>query len=135
MWRRFIRKPLKRYFDLAHDFGCKVMLHSCGSVRVIIKDLIEDGLDMLDPIQIRAAGMDLPSLVRDFGDKLCFHGGVDTQHTLPFCGVAEVRTLVRGFRDLTRETGGYVMTGSQELIEDIPLDNILAMYDENLRAG
>jgi len=135
MWRRFIRKPLKRYFDLAHDFGCKVMLHSCGSVRAIIKDLIEDGLDMLDPIQIRAAGMDMPSLVRDFGDKLCFHGGVDTQHTLPFCGAEEVRSLVRGFRDLTRDTGGYVMTGSQELIEDIPLDNILAMYDENLRAG
>jgi uroporphyrinogen decarboxylase len=103
-------------------------------VRVIIQDLIEDGLDMLDPIQIRAAGMDMPSLVRDFGDKLCFHGGVDTQHTLPFCGAEEVRTLVRGFRDLTRDTGGYVMTGSQELIEDIPLDNILAMYDENMRA-
>ena len=133
MWQRFFRKPLKRFFDAAHDFGCKVMKHSCGSVRDIIPSLIEDGLNVLDPIQVRAAGMDMPGLVRDFGGKLAFHGAVDTQQTLPFGTTDDVRAQVRGYRDLTREQGGYVLCGSQEFIEDIPLDNILAIYDENMK--
>lgn len=132
-WERFIRRPLKRFYDLAHDHGCKVMQHSCGSIRGIIPALIEDGVDILDPIQTACDGMDLPGLVRDFGDRLCFHGGVDTQFTLPRGTVAEVRAEVRSFLDATRGRGGYILTGSQQFIEDIPLDNILAMYEENRR--
>jgi len=69
--------------------------------------------------------------VRDFGGRLTFHGGVDTQRTLPFGSTADVRAEVRAYRQLTRERGGYILCGSQEFIEDIPLDNILAMYEEN----
>ena len=133
MWQEFIRAPLKRYFDISHDFGCKVMKHSCGAIRDIIPFLIEDGVDILDPVQVAAAGMSLPDLVRDFGDQLSFHGAVDTQRTLPFGSAAEVRAEVRSYIDLTRDTGGYILCGSQDFIEDIPLDNILAMYDENLK--
>jgi len=132
-WLRFFRQPLKRFFDLAHDFGCKVMFHSCGSVRSIIPWLIEDGLDILDPVQTSAAGMTLPSLLTDFGEKLCFHGGVSTQTTLPFGTREQVRNEVRSFVNLTWEKGGYILCGSQELIRDIPLENILAMYDVKLR--
>ena len=107
------------------------MKHSCGAVRAIIPALIEDGVDILDPIQVGAAGMDLPGLVRDFGGRLAFRGGVDTQNPLPFGTVADVRAQVRSYLDLTREKGGYILCGSQEFIADIPLDNILAMYDEN----
>ncbi len=131
MWHDFIRKPLKRYFDVAHSYGCKVMKHSCGSIRDIIPALVEDGVDILDPIQVAAAGMGLAGLVRDFGASLCFHGGVDTQRTLPFGSVEDVRAEVRAYRHMTSERGGYILCGSQEFIEDIPLDNILAMYDEN----
>lgn len=134
MWHDFIRAPLKRYFDASHDFGCKVMKHSCGAVRDIIPFLIEDGVDILDPIQVAAAGMDLAGLVRDFGHALSFHGGVDTQRTLPFGSPADVRAEVRSYHDLTRDRGGYILSGSQEFIEDIPLDNILAMYDENQKS-
>jgi uroporphyrinogen decarboxylase len=131
MWQEFFQKPLKRYFDISHDYGCKVMQHSCGAVRDIIPYLIEDGVDILDPIQVAAAGMSLPGLVRDFGADLCFHGGVDTQRTLPFGSTEDVRAEVRSYLDLTREKGGYILCGSQEFIEDIPLENILAIYDEN----
>jgi len=131
MWQQFMRRPLKRYFDVSHEFGCKVMKHSCGSVRDIIPFLIEDGVDILDPIQVAAAGMDFRGLVRDFGNKLCLHGGVDTQRTLPFGSTHDVRAEVRSHLDITREKGGYILCGSQEFIEDIPLENILAMYDEN----
>jgi uroporphyrinogen decarboxylase len=135
MFERFIRKPLKRYFDVSHEFGCKVMKHSCGSVRGIIPWFIEDGVDVLDPVQVRAAGMDLPSLVRDFGDQICFHGAVDTQYTLPFGSTDDVRSQVRSYIELTRECGGYIICGSQDFIEDIPADNIIAIYDENLRTA
>jgi uroporphyrinogen decarboxylase len=60
---------------------------------------------------------------------------VDTQRTLPFGTPEDVRAQVRAYRDLTRERGGYILTGSQDLIADIPTDNILAMYDENRRIG
>jgi len=131
MWHEFIRTPLKRFFDVSHDHGCKVMKHSCGAIRDIIPFLIEDGVDILDPVQVAAAGMDLAGLVRDFGQALCFHGGVDTQRTLPFGSTEDVRAEVRSYLALTREKGGYILCGSQEFIEDIPLDNILAIYDEN----
>ena len=133
LWNEFIRAPLKRFFDISHDHGCKVMQHSCGAIRDIIPALIEDGVDILDPIQTAAADMDLAGLVRDFGADLCFHGGVDTQGTLPFGSADDVRAEVRSYLDLAREGGGYILCGSQEFIEDIPLDNILAMYDENRR--
>jgi len=133
MWHAFIRKPLKRYFDVSHDNGCKVMKHSCGAIRDIIPSLVEDGVDVLDPIQVAATGMDLAGLVKDFGADICFHGGVDTQRTLPYGSTDEVRAEVRSYLDLTRDTGGYILCGSQEFIEDIPLENILAMYDENQR--
>ncbi|HUT23858.1 MAG TPA: uroporphyrinogen decarboxylase family protein [Sumerlaeia bacterium] len=74
------------------------------------------------------------SLRRDFGDRLTFHGAVDTQRTLPFGSIEDVRAEVRSYLDLARETGGYILCGSQEFIEDIPLDNILAMYEENQKA-
>lgn len=131
MWQAFFRKPLKRYFDVSHEFGCKVMKHSCGAVRDLIPFWIEDGVDILDPIQVAAAGMDLAGLVKDFGRELAFHGGVDTQRTLPFGSTEEVRAEVRSYLALTRDRGGYILAGSQEYIEDIPLDNILAIYDEN----
>ena len=135
MWNRFIRAPLKRYFDVSHEYGCKVMKHSCGAIREIIPSLIEDGVDILDPVQVAAAGMDLAGLVRDFGDRLSFHGGVNTQRTLPLGSVTDVRAEVRSYITLTSDRGGYILCGSQSFIEDIPLDNILAMYDENCKRG
>ena len=77
--------------------------------------------------------MDLAGLVRDFGGELTFHGGVDTQRTLPFGSTQDVRDEVRSYINITREQGGYILCGSQSFIEDIPLDNILAMYDENVK--
>jgi len=131
MWAQFIRQPLKRYYDVAHEYGCKVMQHSCGSVRDLIPWLIEDGVDILNPIQVSAEGMALAGLHRDFGGRITFYGAVDTQKTLPFGTPADVRKEVRSYLDLTRDHGGYILSGSQVLIDDIPLDNILAMYDEN----
>ncbi|HEY3378278.1 MAG TPA: uroporphyrinogen decarboxylase family protein [Armatimonadota bacterium] len=130
-WNTFIRPPLKRFYDLAHDFGLKVMQHSCGAIRDVIPWLIADGVNILDPVQTRADGMALDGLMRDFGDRLSFHGGVDTQHRLPFGSVDDVRDEVRGYLALARAHGGYILNGSQEFTDDIPTENLLAMYAEN----
>jgi uroporphyrinogen decarboxylase len=131
MYHRFMRPYLKRYFDVSREYGCRVMKHSCGAVRAIIPWLIEDGVEILDPVQVAAAGMGLQSLVREFGDRLSFHGGVNTQSTLPFGSVVDVRAEVRSYIELTRGRGGYILCGSQDYTEDIPTENILAIYDEN----
>lgn len=132
MWERFVRKYLKRIFDISHDYGCIVMQHSCGSVRAIVPQMIEDGMNILNPIQVQANGMSLEGLVRDFGSVISFYGAVNTQSTLPFGTPQDVREQVRAYKKITNGTG-YIMAGSQVLIEDIPTDNILAMYDENNR--
>ena len=135
MYDRFLRRPLKRFFDVAKEFGCRVMKHSCGAVRSIIPWFIEDGVDILDPVQTAAAGMGLGGLLSDFGDRLCFHGAMDTQFVLPQSTTGEVRAKVNDHRQLSRDRGRYILCGSQEYMDDIPLDNLLAMYDENRKIG
>jgi len=129
MWNQFYALPLGRLFSLAKDFGLKAMLHSCGSVSKIIPKLIELGMDALDPIQVRAADMEPEYLKAEFGDFITFHGGLDTQHTLPFGTVEEVRAEAKRLIEVFGTGGGYIFGPSQEFLPDIPLENIIAMYE------
>lgn len=135
MYEEFFRRPQKAFFDLAHDYGYKVMFHSCGAIRDIIPWLIEDGVDILDPIQVRAEGMSFFLLLNDFGDQLTLHGGVDMQQTLPFGNPEDVREEIRSYLRATRGKGRYILSSSQKLLPDVPTENILAMYEENLRSS
>ena len=132
-FRAMIKPNLKRLYSHAKEWGLVTMHHSCGSVVDIIPDLIEIGVDVLDPIQIRANGMDPATLKRRFGDRLAFHGAIDTQQTLPFGSVEDVRAQVREMISILGDGGGYIVCGSQSLISDIPTENILAMCDEATR--
>jgi len=126
MWRRLIRPQLKRLYDLAEEYGVLMMQHSCGSIRPVIGDMIALGLDILDPVQIAAADMAPEELKREFGHALAFHGGVNTEATLPFGTPEEVFGETRY---LMRTLGpGYIVCGSQYLQHDIPVENVLAMY-------
>lgn len=129
MWNEFYAPHVARLFDLAKDFGLKVMLHSCGSVSKLIPKLIELGMDALDPIQVRAADMEPEKLKAKFGDSITFHGGLDTQHVLPFGTVEEVRTEAKRLIEVFGKDGGYIFGPSQEFLPDIPLENIVAMYE------
>ena len=82
MWREFYFENYRKLIDLAHRHGLKVMVHSCGSIRGIMKDLIEVGVDILDPVQITADDMEAAGLKADFGEDIVFHGAVDTQGVL-----------------------------------------------------
>jgi len=133
MFRSLILPRLRRRWLAARAYldqfnpAVKIMFHSCGGIRAIIPDLIEIGLDVLDPVQPRATGMDSAELKRDFGDRVTFHGGVDEQHVLPFGTpedvAAEVRLRLRAFAP----GGGYILAPSHYVQADTPPANIVAM--------
>jgi uroporphyrinogen decarboxylase len=135
MFRTFITPYLKRLIDVCHTGGIKFMAHSCGAIRPVIPELIALGVDILDPIQVAAAGMEPAGLKRDFGDKLAFHGGVCTQRTLPFGTPREVREAVLDRVATLGAGGGYILASSHDISADTPAENILAMYDAALRGG
>ena len=131
VFREFYRPHLQRFIDLAHEFGIRVFHHDDGAIRDFIPDFVEMGMDILNPIQWRCPGMDPAELKRDFGERLCFHGGVDNQQTLPFGTPDDVRAEVRHLIDeLASDQTGYVLAPCHNIQAVTPIDNILAMYDE-----
>lgn len=133
MWREFCAPYLKRLIDVCHSGGVKFMMHSCGAIRQLIPDILELGVDILDPIQVAAQGMAPAGLQKDFGEKLCFHGGVCTQTTLPFGWPEDVRRAVVDCVTTLGARGGYILAPSHNIQSDTPADNIMAMYDPSLR--
>ena len=128
MFREFIAPYLKRLIDVVHSGGVKFMAHSCGAIRPIIPELIALGIDMLDPIQVAAEGMEPAALKRDFGYKLAFHGGLCTQHTLPFGTPRDVTEAVLHRVATLGAGGGYILASSHDISADTPPENIVAMY-------
>ena len=129
MWCKFFAPHLKTMADMAHNAGLKVFLHCDGGIRPIIPDLIELGIDILNPIQPGCAGMDPKELKRDFGDKLCFHGAVDTQTTLPFGTKEDVIAEVRERIEVLGKGGGYILAPVHTVEPDVPIENLLTMYE------
>ena len=129
LWRQFCAPHYKRLIDLAHKYDLPVMVHSCGAISQIIPDMIDIGVDILHPIQISAKGMAPEELADKFGDKLMFAGGVDTQHILPEGSPDDVRELIDRLKATLGRHNRYCIAPSQELDVDIPLENIIAMYE------
>lgn len=133
MWRSFVRPHHARLVELAHARGLKVMYHCDGAIYPLIPELIDLGIDLLNPIQPDAKNMDGRKLKREFGDRLAFHGGIDINHTLPQGTPDEVRAEVRDRVHNLGLGGGYVMASSHHIQPDTPVENILAMYETPLR--
>ena len=103
--------------------------HSCGNVRPLIPDFIELGVQILNPVHIRAAGMEPTALKRDFGDALTFWGGgIDTQNVLPYGTPRQVKDEVRRNIEALAPGGGYVFNTVHNIQADAPMENILALY-------
>ena len=130
-WRKLIKAPLKRVFDVGTRRGLWVAYHCCGALRPIIPDLIEMGLHVLNPMQCNCRGMDARELKREFGRHLTFMGGVDTQELLPRATADKVRRATRQLLDImTADGGGYILAASHTIPPETPFDNIFAMYAE-----
>ena len=131
MWRQMVKPLLKQNAEVGKRHDIYVAFHSCGAIRPIIGDLIEIGIDVLNPIQCNCPGMNPLELKREFGRDLAFMGGVDTQGVLPNGTANQVRKataeLIEG---MTVDGGGYIFAASHTVPPETPDDNIFAMYDE-----
>jgi uroporphyrinogen decarboxylase len=132
-WRELVRPHHARLCDLAHSYGVPVMYHCDGAIYPLIPEVIDMGVDLLNPIQPDAKGMEAQRLKDEFGDRLSFHGGVDILRILPSGTVDEVRAEVRRLVATLGKGGGFVLCSSHHLQPDTPLENVLAMYDVALR--
>ncbi|MCX7803674.1 MAG: hypothetical protein N3A38_00655 [Planctomycetota bacterium] len=130
MFRRLIKPYLARLAEIVHSHGKKFLLHVCGAVRPLMKDLIEAGVDILEPIQTSAAGMEPEGLKRDFGERLTFYGSIDLINVLSKGSREDVRReVLKNFRILGRGGGFIVGPGHTYIQPDVPLENILTMYE------
>ncbi len=130
--KEFIFPNIKKLCDLAHSFNIKVMLHSCGSITQFFDDIINSGVDILDPLQPLAKDMDFVGVKRKIGNKICLHGAVDTQYLLPSGTKEEVRKtiyeLLSFYKDESGLNGGFIISPAHVLQPDVPIQNILTMY-------
>ena len=105
------------------------MYHTCGAVRRLIPDYIEMGVDILNPIQVSATGMEPAGLKRDFGDTLCFHGALDIQTILSQGTPDEVRAEVTRLCRVLGQGGGFILAPTNNVMPETPVENILAVYE------
>lgn len=129
-WRALIKPRLERIVRVGRLHNLPVAFHSCGAIRPILPDLIEIGVDVLNPLQCRCPGMDPLELKHEFGRHLTFMGGLDTQQLLPRGTAAEVRAeAARLIEGMTSDGGGFILAGSHTIPPETPLDNLFAVYE------
>lgn len=134
--RRLFWPHYRRAIALAHEFGLKVYHHDDGGIGEIVPDLVEMGVEVLNPIQYRCRNMDREWLKAEFGDRLCFHAAIDNQYVLPFGTPEDVRREVReNIRILASDGTGYICGPCHNIQSGTPLENVLALYDEIRTAG
>lgn len=133
MWQQYVRPHHVKLIDLAHQYGKPVMYHTDGAIYPLIPDFVEMGVDVLNPIQPDAKGMDMPKIKAEFGDRLTFHGGVDIMRTLPKGKAEQVIAEVRERVKVLGQGGGYILCSSHHIQPDTPIENVLTMYDPALR--
>jgi len=137
LWREVFKS---RYRDLFKKIKTKnsdviIAYHSCGSIRPIIRDLVEIGLEVLHPIQPKATDMNLLELKKEFGSELAFFGGIDIQELLPYANPSEISAEVKKCIWASGKGGGYMVAPAHNIQPDTPLKNIYSMYESVKKYG
>ena len=135
-YRSHIKPYHKELFDFVKQHTkARIFLHTCGSVVRLLPDLIDAGVEILNPVQVSAKDMDTRWLKAEYGDRLSFMGAIDTQHVLPFGTVEEVkREVERRISDLG-PGGGYIVAPVHNIQADVPAENIITMYRHARQVG
>lgn len=134
-FRKHIRPRHEAVLAVVKEYGLPAMLHSCGSTRVFIPELIDMGYDCLDTLQPEAAGMVPAELKAEFGDRLCFHGMISTAGAVAYGTVADVIKEVTETLEVMMPGGGYMLAPTHQLQSNSPIENVVAMYDTAREAG
>ncbi|MFM8323071.1 MAG: uroporphyrinogen decarboxylase family protein [Chloroflexota bacterium] len=137
MYRRIVKPLHKELFDFIHArTKARIFFHSCGAIRPVIPDLIEIGVDILNPVQVSATGMDSAELKREFGNDITFWGGgVDTQRVLGSGTPDEVRADTRKRIEDLAPGGGFVFATVHNIQGNVPPENLLAMWETLKECG
>lgn len=137
LWRRHFKPRMAIVYEEFKKINPKVKIahHSCGSIRPIIGEMIEIGVEVLNPIQPRAADMDPKSLKEEFGDSLAFFGGIDQQHTMPRGSVEDVKEEVKTRIAELGGGGGYLLAPAHDIQADVPVENTLALFEAAKQTG
>jgi uroporphyrinogen decarboxylase len=137
IYRETVKPRQKRLVQYIRSRSrARVWYHSCGSIPTYLPDLLDNGIDIFNPVQISAKGMDPASLKARFGDQVVFWGGgVDSQHVLPRGTPEQVRESVRRNLAAFKPGGGYVFNNVHNIQADVPPDNVLAMFDAAFEFG
>jgi uroporphyrinogen decarboxylase len=131
MWQRWLKPRLQRVLDAYRAAGPDLLLayHTCGSVLPFVDELIEMGVQVLNPIQVTARGMDAAWLKRTYGQRLAFCGGVDQRQVLPHGTPGEVEEEVRQRIMELGPGGGYVLAPTHDVQADTPVENVVAVFE------
>jgi uroporphyrinogen decarboxylase len=131
LYREIFKPRQKLIFEMVKKrSSLHLFLHSCGAIADILPDLIEVGVEIINPVQTSARGMDPAGLKREFGKDLTFWGGgCDTQRVLPLGTPAEIQDQVQGRMDIFAPGGGFVFTQVHNIMPHVPPQNIAAMFD------
>jgi hypothetical protein len=130
LFGEYIQPKFKKMADLGHAYKSKVLLHCCGGFRELMPQMIEAGIDGVHAIQPSCYGMELKGLKKDFGEKLLFNGCIDSQHVVIEGKPDYVKQETRKTLEIMMPGGGFVAGASHDfLLEETPLDNVLAMFD------
>jgi uroporphyrinogen decarboxylase len=130
MWEEFIKPYHVRINDMIHEMGPRVIYHTDGAVSEAVPGLMDMGIDVLQALQFSAARMDAQDLKDNYGEKLCFEGGMCVQKVLPFGSVEEVREETRRLISILGKNGGYLCGPSHFIQAGTPPENITAFFDE-----
>jgi uroporphyrinogen decarboxylase len=134
------RDVIKPYHQELFNFikartGARIFLHTCGSVYRLLPELIDAGVEVLNPIQVSAKDMDTRRLKAEFGDRLSFMGAIDTQRVLPFGTETEVQQEVERRIAHLGPGGGYILAPVHNVQADVPPENLIAMYRHARQVG
>ena len=127
----------KKMWDFIHEnYNCKVFLHSCGSIYELLGSLIDAGIDILNPVQTTAANMEPEKLKKEFGRYITFWGGgCNTRDILPFKAPKEIKEDVKRRIEAFKSGGGFVFSQIHNIQADVPIENIVAMFDAAYEYG
>jgi uroporphyrinogen decarboxylase len=129
MWRQYILPFHQKLNKVIKEYDVKLIYHSCGAILPLVEALRDEmHIDVLNPLQPAAKGMDMAYIKKTFGDTLAFHGGGDLQKTLPYGSVDEVKEEVKSLCRTLGTGGGYICTSAHYMQADIPLRNILSFF-------
>ena len=134
---REVLKPCQKELirNIKKYTNAKIAIHSDGAIRPLLKDFVEVGIDMVNPVQASAKGMNTKELKKEFGEELCFWGGIDTQRILPYGSPDEVKDEVKRRIEDLAPGGGYLLASCHNIQADVPPENIMVMWEALQKYG